>query len=204
MTTFSMRPARLELSDQELLVDFMDSHIQWLSANGSSGQWGTQPVREARPNITSRAEAWIKKSEEGGEWGSDWCRAFIVEANHNNKNTSSERIKTPVAGLVLTASSADYVRSVLPEQDKAQPFVYLSYVMTNRHAGTLAKGAGAFAIDAAKTQTCDLGFKRLCLDCWAGNERKLVRYYESQGFEAIGDFEDAEDDWPCTVLEMRL
>jgi hypothetical protein len=182
MSPFTVRPANLENSDHELLVDFMDSQIPWLSTIGSGGQWGTQSVRKSRPNLSEKATDFVQRSQNDAGWGEEWCRAFIAEAassSHESDTPPDDRenpqCTTPVAGLVLTAASPDYVRSVLPRQDAAHPFVYLTYLMTDRHAGRLAaKGAGAFLIAVAKEQVRRLGLDRLCLDCWSGNGRKLV------------------------------
>lgn len=183
MPSFSIRPAELERSDHELLLDFWDSQIPWLSSKGSSGQWGTQSIRTSRPEAIDRAFDFVTRSLEIGEWGPDWCRAFIAEAgspssSHDCDGSGDRRdaLKTPVAGLVLTAKSPDCVRSVLPQQDGAEPFVYVTYLMSNRRAGDLAKGAGAFLIAFAKDQARLLGVTRLCLDCYSGNDRKLVKY----------------------------
>lgn len=181
MPSFSIRRAELQRSDHDLLVDFWDSQIPWLSGRGSGGQWGTQSVRASRPDAIERVTEWVKRSLDNGEWGIDWCRAFIAEAESSiNVNESSgdqtNPRKVPVAGLVLAGKSSDYVRSVLPQQDSAQPFVYLAYLMSNRHAEDLTKGAGAFLIAFARDQVRRLGLNRLCLDCWSGNDRKLVKY----------------------------
>ncbi|TRX97931.1 hypothetical protein FHL15_001141 [Xylaria flabelliformis] len=158
-------------SDHELLVDFQESQISWLSTVGSGDQWGTKSIREVNPTASERARSWIEKSEQDAQWSSDWCRAFVAEASSG----------VPVAGLVLDSKAPAYVSSVLPEQDESDPFVYLAYLISNRHAGEERKGAAAALLDHAKDQVRGMGLNRICLDCWRGNDRKLVRYYESQG-----------------------
>ncbi|KAH6892877.1 hypothetical protein B0T10DRAFT_558882 [Thelonectria olida] len=182
-------------SDHELFVDFVDSQISWLSTVGSGDQWGTKSIREANPAASERTRSWIERSGQNAQWGSDWCRAFVAEASSG----------VPVAGIVLDSKAPAYVHSVLPEQDESDPFVYLAYLMSNRYAGEERKGAAAALIAFAKDQVHSVGLNRICLDCWRGNDRKLVRYYESQGFKSLEDFTVAEkDDWPGCVLEMRL
>jgi hypothetical protein len=80
-----------------------------------------------------------------------------------------------VAGIVLDSKAPAYVHSVLPEQDESDPFVYLAYLMSNRHAGEERKGAAAALMAFAKDQVHSVGLKRICVDCWRGNDRKLVR-----------------------------
>jgi hypothetical protein len=46
------------------------------------------------------------------------------------------------------------------------------------------------------------GAHLLRVDCYAGGDRALVRYYERQGFTATDPF--AVGEWPGQVLEERL
>lgn len=163
--SFTIRPATVVNSDHELLVDFQESQISWLCTVGSGEQWGTKSIREANPAASERTRTWVEKSERDTQWGSDWCRAFVAEASNG----------VPVAGLVLDSKAPAYVRSVLSEQDESDPFVYLAYLISNRHAGEERKGAASALIEFAKDQVRSIGLKRICLDCWRGNDRKLVR-----------------------------
>jgi hypothetical protein len=164
-TSITIRPATMAASDHELLVDFQESQISWLSTVGSGGQWGTQSARQKNPTISEKTRLWIERSEKQAQWSSDWCRAFVAEAGSN----------TPVAGLVLDSKAPAYVHDVLPEQDENDPFVYLAYLLSNRNAGEKSKGSGAALITFAKDQVRDAGLKRICLDCYRGNDRKLVK-----------------------------
>lgn len=164
--SLTIRPATIAASDDELLVDFQDSQISWLSAVGSGGQWGTKSVREANPTACERTRSWVERSEQNAQWSSgDWCRAFVAEAGSG----------IPVAGMVLDSRAPAYVHAVLPTQDENDPFVYLAYLMSNRHAGEERKGAAAALLASAKDQVRRAGLTRLCVDCWRGNDRKLVR-----------------------------
>ncbi|CZT22924.1 uncharacterized protein RCC_08632 [Ramularia collo-cygni] len=193
----TIRPAALKSSDHELLIDFKDSQLEWLSEVGSTEQWGTQPAREGNPSVLEKCRQWVEKSESHVPWGAEWCRAFVAETSTG----------TPVAGLVLDSKAPAYVRAILPGQDEQDPFVYLAYLISNRNAGGEKKGAGAALINVAKEQTRKAGLNRICLDCFRGNGRKLVKYYESQGFVSIGDFSASvpdKDDWLGCVMEMRV
>jgi GNAT superfamily N-acetyltransferase len=165
--SFKIRPATLASSDDSLLVDFQESQIPWLSTIGSSSQWGTQPIREVNPGAVDRTRSWIERSEKATPWRKEWCRAFIAEADD----------ETPGAGLVLDCEAPEYVRSVLPEQaeDGEDEFVYLAYLISNRQAGEKGRGSGKALIEFAKEEVRKMGLKRICLDCWRGNERKLVK-----------------------------
>ena len=163
--SLTIRPATIAASDHELFVDFQDSQISWLSTVGSADQWGTKSIREVNPTATERTRSWIERSEQNAQWSGDWCQAFVAEASNG----------VPVAGLVLDSKAPAYVRSVLPEQDENDPFVYLAYLISNRRAGEERKGAAAALIALAKDQVHSVGLNHMCLDCWRGNDRKLVR-----------------------------
>ena len=165
--SITIRPATIAASDHELFVDFQDSQISWLSTVGSSDQWGTKSIRETNPTASDRTRSWIEKSERNSQWGDDWCRAFVAEAGNG----------VPVAGLVLDSKAPAYVAdsSDLPEQDESDSFVYLAYLISNRHAGEERKGAAAALIAFAKDQIRSVGLNRFCLDCYRGNDRKLVK-----------------------------
>ncbi|KAK4503048.1 hypothetical protein PRZ48_006475 [Zasmidium cellare] len=163
---FKIRPASLTTSDDTLLLDFQESQIPWLTANGGAGQWGTESIRLTRPDSALKTRAWITKSQRQSPWGSgDWCRAYIAEAEDG----------TPVGGLVLEDKAAGYVRGVLPEQDAGDAFVYLTYLISNRGAGEKARGVGRVLIERAGVEARGVGVRRVCLDCYRGNERRLVR-----------------------------
>ncbi|KAF4465451.1 gcn5-like n-acetyltransferase [Fusarium albosuccineum] len=192
--SFVIRPATIAALDHELLVDFRHSQLSWLSTVGSGDQWGTKSTRND-PVPLERGRSWVERSEKDVEWDGDWCRAFVAEASNG----------VPVAGLVLDSKAPAYVNSVLPEQDESDPFVYLAYLISNRNASAEErKGVGAALIAFAKDQVRSAGVSRICLDCFRGNDRKLVRYYESQGFKALQDFTAGEKKWQGCVLEMRL
>lgn len=163
--SLTIRPATMAASDHELFIDFRDSQLSWLSTVGSGDQWGTKSIREVDPTASGRTRSWIERSEQNAQWSSDWCRSFVAEASSG----------VLVAGIVLDSKAPAYVHSVLPEQDESDPFVYLAYLMSNRHAGEERKGAAAALIAFAKDQVRSAGLNRICLDCWRGNDRKLVR-----------------------------
>lgn len=160
-----IRPATLAGSDHELFIDFQESQISWLSAVGSGDQWGTKSIRESRPESVEKVRSWVEKSESNASWGDDWCRAFVAESSNG----------TPLAGMVLDSKASAYVNTVLPEQDRNDPFVYLEYLISNRNAGEERKGAASALISFAKDQVRSIGLSRMCVDCWRGNDRKLVR-----------------------------
>ena len=114
-------------------------------------------------------------------------RAYIAEAEVTEDELTPEqrelahqvsdgKFRIPVAGMILSAESMEYVRDILPKQDEQDPFVYLAYLLSDRRARPIGKGAGAALIRHAQEEARRLGINRICGDCWRGNERRLVKY----------------------------
>lgn len=167
MPPLTIRPASLSRGDADLFLDFWDSQIAWLANNGGADQWGTVPIRTARPEAIDKVLSWITRSETGTSWGPEWRRAFVAEVADENDE------RTPVASISLQSTPAKYVTDYLAEDD--EPYVYVIWLMTNRDAGEAAKGVGGALIEYAKGVCREVGVRRMCLDCYRGNDRKLVK-----------------------------
>lgn len=154
-----------------------------------------------RGKVERSAQGWDDGSN---AYSRDWVRAYIaeVEVSREELEVSSEEllelattattatssggggskstdtndvVRLPVAGMVLQGQSAEYVRDIVPENDDEDPFVYVVYLMSDRRTAPYGKGAGAALIAHAKNEARSLGIRRLCLDCWRGNDDKLVQ-----------------------------
>lgn len=189
-SSFHIRTAALAAGDDKRLLKYFDTQLPWLATVGSGDQWGS----EGRSHIESyqgKYRSKVERSEvniaQGFKYASDWIRAYMIDAEVELKSLSDEvkqladgsqkngRVRIPVAAMILETEAPDYVRSVLPEQDPDAPFVYLSYLLSDRRTSSINKGAGAALIRHAKEEIQKLGIGRLCGDCWAGNDRKLVK-----------------------------
>lgn len=197
MASLTIRPASLATNDDSFLLACFDSQIKWLPSVGAGDQWGSNPISHDK-DLQQKYRKYVQTSQdcERQPWSPDSCRVYIAEANDQDGKA------VPVAGLILTAKSSDYVQPTIPEQDQTDPFVYMPLLISDRERGVLSKGAGVALIEFAKKEIVNFGFKRLCCDCWSGNDRKLVQFYENKGFKYIGKFDD--DGWPGEVIELRL
>ncbi|MBG0562123.1 GNAT family N-acetyltransferase [Actinoplanes aureus] len=86
----------------------------------------------------------------------------------------------------------------------AEPELYIVLLVTDRdHNG---QGIGARLLEHARTVAAQAGAGLLRVDCYAGDDQALVRYYEGQGFTRTQRFTMAQpaDPWPGQVLEQRL
>ena len=188
-TRFHIRPASVFAGDGRRLLTYFDSQLSWLQSTGSGAQWGSTPFSNNQDK-QAKYLAKVERSEAcmGQQTLShDWVRVYIAEAevlpdevlneirSLARENGESGKMRVPVAAMILEGSYEDYVREILPEQDEQDPFVFMTYLLSDRRVGSVGKGAGAALITHAKDKAGELGVKRLCSDCWRGNDRKLVR-----------------------------
>jgi GNAT superfamily N-acetyltransferase len=85
-----------------------------------------------------------------------------------------------------------------------EPELYVNFLVTAREAA--GRGVGARLLRHAEQLARRQGRTLLRVDCYGGDDRALVRYYERQGFVATGAFEVHLPDrrWPGQVLQRRL
>ena len=104
-----------------------------------------------------------------------------------------ERDGRPVAAMVL-GCAPPYVPPA------TEPELYVVALVTSR--APAARGAGRVLLDTAEGEARARGLRLLRVDCFAGNDGALVRYYESAGFTRTSSFSVGA--WPGQLLERRL
>lgn len=185
---FHIRPASTALNDDYLFLNFIDSQLPWLAQQGSEGQWGSTPFSKDEKSI-AKYRGKVQRSEVADQkWDLNWVKVYIAEVDASNTDVlrdmdiqkSEERhsvnpMRLPVAAMILTGSSADYTRSVIPAQDENNPFMWVYWLVSDRRVGAASRGSGQALLDYAASMAQDLGLRRLCLDCWNGNNRRLVQ-----------------------------
>lgn len=85
-----------------------------------------------------------------------------------------------------------------------RPELYVNLLVTSRaHAG---RRIGRHLLDHARRIARQRGVDLLRVDCYRGDDRALVRYYEAAGFTATDRFavDLATGQWPGQVLQQRL
>lgn len=189
MSSIHIRPASAANDDGLRLLQNLDSQLPWLSSIGSNAQWGNSS-RSDQEDQRAKYRSKIEDSERGWDhpWSRDWIRAYIAEVEVKREDLSFEllelaiestkddiSVRLPIAGMILQGRSSDYVRDIVPENDDDDPFVYMLYLMSDRRTTQYGKGAGAVLISHAKEEVQNLGLKRICVDCWRGNDQRLVR-----------------------------
>ncbi|WP_344165305.1 GNAT family N-acetyltransferase [Kribbella yunnanensis] len=92
-----------------------------------------------------------------------------------------------------------------PVPPAEEPEVFVRLLVTDRKS--TGQGIGAALLDHARKLARDAGIAQVRLDCFAGNDGALIRYYESQGFTRDVSFVVSRvnaPDWPGQVLVQRL
>ncbi|KAF2447559.1 hypothetical protein P171DRAFT_518648 [Karstenula rhodostoma CBS 690.94] len=164
-------------ADVPTMLRLMDDRTEWLVSQGRTKQWGTERQSD-RPD---RIEGATKYARSGGTW-------IVIE---KGPLESSEQ----VLGVLTVGDAASYVNPA------TEPELYINYLITDPKAGG-GRGLGGLLVEKAKALAKEKGVRLLRLDCYAGGDGKLVRWYESQGFQKQEAFE--EKGWPGQVLSMRL
>jgi GNAT superfamily N-acetyltransferase len=160
-------------------------------------------VRRARPGdeevvlgLFDRAVAWLVSQGHTGQWGDrpwselprrrtlahDWCAsddAWFAEAAGE-----------PVGFLALGDALEHVPAAEVPE-------VYVRALVTSRTPA--ARGAGRALLDHACRVAAQRGVEQVRVDCYAGNDGRLVDFYESCGFVRTGSF-TVGDDWHGALL----
>ncbi|MFJ5308539.1 GNAT family N-acetyltransferase [Streptomyces sp. NPDC088350] len=148
------------------------------------------------------AVAWLVAQGRTGQWGSTpWSRnpkavAMVERYVAQGSPYIAEVDGVPVGTLTLTDSPGSYIAAV----DEPERYVHL-LASDRRFKGY---GVGGALLAHAAEVTRAAGISLLRVDCYAGDDRKLVAYYESNGFTATEAFVVGEDAWPGQVLARRV
>ncbi|WP_422733705.1 GNAT family N-acetyltransferase [Micromonospora sp. WMMD558] len=150
------------------------------------------------------ATAWLVARGGTGQWGSepastDPRRTAQADAWANGDGLWLAQLGQRPVGALVVGSATDYVPPA------TEPELYVNLLVTDRaHAG---HGIGgrllAHAADLARERGVDL----LRVDCYAGSDGALVRWYERQGFTRTEPFtvkRPGREPWPGQVLARRL
>jgi hypothetical protein len=183
-----IRPASLRQGDDTRILNYLDSHLSWLESVGSAGQWGTDPYSD-NPKSQNKYRELVRESEQGfnQKWTTESIQVYVAETIQDPSTLSDDlkqlsrhsedgELYLPVAIMVLRGNYSEWKDSVgvLKAYDDNDPFICVSYLITDRRVHPYSAGAGAELLEHAKALGRELGIRRLCLDTWRGNGNKLV------------------------------
>ena len=157
--------------DQRSLLFLFDEAVQWLTARGLEGQWGSQP--------------WSERPE---------SQKLVLEMTTNSGFTVAEIGPDTVGALIISDDPPPYVPAA------SEPDLYIDLLLVSRRY--TGHRIGSTLLDYARTECRNRGRTLLRLDCWAGGNRELVRYYEGEGFTPTDVFR--QGDWPGQLLVQQL
>jgi GNAT superfamily N-acetyltransferase len=106
----------------------------------------------------------------------------------------------PAATLTLSEAPGAYLSHLPPP---GEPERYIHWLASDRRFK--GHGAGAALLAHAAEVTRRAGISLLRVDCYAGDDRKLVAFYEANGFVPTETYTSGEqNDWPGQVLARRV
>ncbi len=146
------------------------------------------------------AAQWLADIGRTGQWGTERQSTHPRRISQAQKWVDAGGLYlawtdggTP-AGALAVGEAPEYVPAA------TEPELYVNFLVTGRaHAG---QGVGGALLDHASVLARAQGAGLLRVDCYAGDDRALVRYYESQGFTATEPFtvDTPRGPWPGQLL----
>ncbi|MFJ8580656.1 GNAT family N-acetyltransferase [Micromonospora sp. NPDC093277] len=150
------------------------------------------------------ATAWLAKRGRTGQWGTEPASADprrIAQADGwaTGGGLYLAMLGDTAVGALVVGAATEYVPPA------TEPELYVNLLVSDRaYAGN---GIGARLLAYAEELARDRGLGLLRVDCYRGDDRALVRFYEGCGFTATDPFtvpRAGRDPWPGQVLARRL
>ncbi|WP_216209310.1 GNAT family N-acetyltransferase [Amycolatopsis aidingensis] len=146
------------------------------------------------------AVAWLVRRGSAGQWGTEPWSADPAKVERVRGLAAqpglwiAEFDGEPAGALLVSTERPEYVPQA------AEPDLYVNLLLTaGGHGG---RGVGGALLDHARDLARARGLGLLRVDCWAGGDGSLVRYYTRQGFTPAERFD--RRGWPGQVLEQRV
>jgi GNAT superfamily N-acetyltransferase len=153
--------------------------------------------------LLDRATEWLVAIGRTDQWGTEPAstnqrRIDQVRGFADDRELSVAETDGKVVGALAVGAALPYVPPA------TEPELYVRLLVTDRAAK--GSGIGTELLDHARSLAKELGVGLLRVDCFAGGDGALVRYYEKQGFTRAEEFtvHVTGTDWPGQVLSQRL
>ncbi|KAJ5158773.1 uncharacterized protein N7500_008424 [Penicillium coprophilum] len=188
---------RATVEDAPAVLDILDAAVKWLVSQDRVGQWGTSPFSED-PRRTEQLKEFTTTGH--GLWLAVKANSDATPLDENLLSdtplkTTEEKTGGSIVGALAVGDKMPYMTPV------SEPEMYVRLLITDRRCA--GKGVGKRLLEHARKLAKGAGASLLRLDCYAGDDGKLVQYYESQGFKR-SELLNSEGDWPCQVLAQHL
>ncbi|GAB2911248.1 GNAT family N-acetyltransferase [Streptomyces mayteni] len=146
------------------------------------------------------AVEWLVARGRTGQWGTEPWSARpkavdrVGEIVESGTPWIAEIDGVPAGTVTLTPEPPTYVDPV------EEPEVYVHLLVTDRRFAGRGVGAALLAHSVAEARRQDIDLLRV--DCYAGDDGRLVAYYRGQGFLPVRPFTVGE--WPGQLLAQRV
>ncbi|MEW2624916.1 GNAT family N-acetyltransferase [Streptomyces sp. NPDC048106] len=169
----------------------------------------TITVREGGPDdaplilaMLDSSVEWLVARGRTRQWGTEpWSanpRAVEMVRRYAATGTPyfAEIDGTPAATLTLTDAPGAYL------EPAGEPERYIHLLASDRRFKGRGAGAALLAHAAEATRRAGVGLLRV--DCYAGDDGRLVAFYEQNDFVRTEAFTHGADEWPGQVLARRV
>jgi GNAT superfamily N-acetyltransferase len=142
------------------------------------------------------AVAWLADRGRTDQWGArPWSESpgqveKIADKVHTGVAWIAEVDEEPAGAMVLSAEAVDYVPAA------REPELYITLLVTSR--AFTGRGVGSALLAHAYEEARRAGVGLLRVDCFAGNDGRLVEYYRGNGFTRADTFTVGA--WPGRLL----
>lgn len=152
--------------------------------------------------LYDRAVEWLVASGRSGQWGSDpWSEKPKSIARVQRFAGSGEMRVAEYEGDLVGAMRLGAAPQSIPSVE--EPDLFLEALVIDRRVAGL--GVGKALMDRARDEARERGISLLRVQCWAGGDQGLVRYYERAGFVQTGQIKSAAfGGWEGAILSQRL
>jgi GNAT superfamily N-acetyltransferase len=161
---------------------------------------GTIADFDAILTLMDEAVAWLAGQGRTGQWGSEPFSSLTRSVEYMRREVEENDLwiaeidGEPVGAMLLGEAPTRYVEPV------AERELFLHLLVTSRRC--IGQGIGRALIERARAVARERGIELIRVDCYGGDDRKLVAAYERLGFRPTHVVMVKE--WPAQVLEMRL
>lgn len=163
-------------ADTGAVFALLDAAVAWLVEIGREGQWGPRPWSEI-PTAVERVEYRISAGQ------------LYVAVDDGDNEDAGEGKNGELLGVIAYEPEPPLYVARLWDPDDARPVepqIYITNFVGSR--SPQGRGVGARLLDHARATARARGISLLRLDCYAGGDGALPRYYEKAGYRPAGDF----------------
>ncbi len=146
------------------------------------------------------AVAWLADRGRADQWGArPWSESpgqleKIADKVRTGVAWIAEVDGEPAGAMTLSAEAVDYVSAA------GEPELYITLLVTSR--AFTGRGVGSALLSHAHEEARRAGVGLLRVDCFAGNDGRLVEYYSGNGFTRADTF--TVGTWPGRLLFRQV